>query len=231
MATVVLLLPVLIFSCKNIKIQSSPLSLFTCLNLSRFADFSSCMKINQPPVAISREGNPTVTLQCEQDHQYYHMYWYRRGTSRRMQRLAFSYGKGSSSTEAPFNTTKFIMSRPALLLSSLQIKSVRLADSAVYYCASSVAQWFRKPPQFDNNLRSNLKVVLTSLMFQHQLILPQALTLSKESPQCGFSVLKSIFFFNLMISKHIKCQKSSYADLYWCEAELHVYRRYSEDGP
>lgn len=180
MATIVLLLQVLIFSCKNIEIQFLLLSLCTSLNLSRFADFSSCVKIHQPPVVISREGNPTVTLQCEQDHQYYHMYWYRQGTSRAMQRLAFSYRKDSSSTEAPFNTSKFIMSRPALLMSSLQIKSVGVADSAVYYCASSVAQWFRKPQQFDNNLRSSLKVVLTSLMFQ--MILPRALPLLNVAP-------------------------------------------------
>lgn len=195
MATVVLFLPVLIFSCKNIKIQFLLLSLFTSLNLSRFADFSSCVKIHQPPVVISREESPSVTLQCEQDHQYYHMYWYRQGTSRGMQRLAFSYRKDSSSTEAPFNTSKFIMSRPALLMSSLQIKSVRVADSAVYYCTSSVAQWFRKPQQFNNNLRRNLKVVLTSLLFQHQRILPQALPLWKESPQCGSSVLQCFDFF------------------------------------
>lgn len=165
MATVVLFLPVLIFSCKNIKIQFLLLSLFTSLNLSCFADFSSCVKIHQPPVVFSREGSPSVTLQCEQDHQYYHMHWYRQGTSRGMQRLAFSYGKDSSSTEAPFNTSKFTMSRPALLMSSLQIKSVRVADSAVYYYTSSVAQWFQKSQQFNNNLRRNLKVVLTSLLF------------------------------------------------------------------
>lgn len=165
MATVVLLLPLLIFSRKNIKIQFLPLSLFTSLNLSRFADFSSCVRISQPPVVISHEGNPAVTLQCEQDHQNSYMYWYRQASGREMQRLAFSYGKDSSSTEAPFSTAKFVMSRPALLTSSLQIKSVQVADSAVYYCASSVAQWFWKPPQLNNNLRSNPPVVLASLMF------------------------------------------------------------------
>lgn len=128
------------------------LSLFTSLNLSGFADFSSCVKIYQPPFVISSEGKPSVTLRCEQDLQHDYMYWYRQSTSRGMQRLAFSYGKDTSSTDNPFNTTKFIMSRPALLKSSLQIQSVQVADSAVYYCASSVAHWFLKPQQPDNNL-------------------------------------------------------------------------------
>lgn len=111
---------------------------------------------------ISHEGTSTVILQCQQDQQYSYMYWYRQASSREMQRLAFSFGKDSSSTEAPFTTAKFIMSRPALPTSSLQIKSLQVADSAVYYCASSVAQWFRKPQQFNNNLRSNPTVVLAN---------------------------------------------------------------------
>lgn len=142
---------------------------------------------------------------------------------------AFPYRKDSSSTKAPFNTFKFIKSPPpALLMSSLQIKSVQVADSAVYYCPSGVAQWLRKHRQFDSQLRSDPKVVHTSLMFQYQTILPLALLLWDESPHCITSVLKSFFFFNLTISKHIKRQKSSHADLYWLEAELQVCNRLFE---
>eukprot|EP00066_Takifugu_rubripes_P030532 XP_011619798.1 PREDICTED: uncharacterized protein LOC105419809 [Takifugu rubripes] len=85
-------------------------------------NFSLCVNIFQPPFVISREGKAAVRIQCEQDHDHEHMYRYRPSPGRGMQRLAFSHGTGSLSTEAPANTTKFIMSRPAWLKSSLQMQ-------------------------------------------------------------------------------------------------------------
>ncbi|XP_014875909.1 uncharacterized protein LOC106938379 [Poecilia latipinna] len=113
---------------------------------------SVCVEILQPPFAISRENDPSVTLTCEQDDdQHYYMYWYRRRSSGGLQLVALSHGKDTWDVEPPFNKSRFAMRRPSVLNSALQIQRPGAADSAVYYCASRRAQRLRKPPLLNNN--------------------------------------------------------------------------------
>lgn len=82
-----------------------------------------------------------VTLKCNHDDgSYYYMYWYRQRSQGELILVAISVGKGNKEIVSPFTETKYIMQRPEIKESSLEIKNLTEEDSGIYFCASRIAQ-------------------------------------------------------------------------------------------
>ncbi|KAI7790305.1 hypothetical protein IRJ41_019305, partial [Triplophysa rosa] len=110
--------------------------------------------ITQKPALLGVTQGKEATLNCEHDDgSYYYMYWYKQRSSGEMlSLLAISFGKDTEETVAPFNKTKFKMTRPEIKESSLKIEGLLKEDSGVYFCASSIAQYYNSVKQLNNNL-------------------------------------------------------------------------------
>lgn len=94
-----------------------------------------------------------VTLDCQHDDTtHYYLYWYKQKTNGEMSLVAYSTNKGDEQIEKPFNNSKYKLTRPEMLKSSLEIKDLKSADSAIYFCATRYAQSHSSPSQQHNNL-------------------------------------------------------------------------------
>ena len=69
-----------------------------------------------------------------------------------MNLIAYSSGKDNAQKEKPFDGSKYTLTRPEVLKSSLEIKDLESGDSALYFCATSIAQWNSSASQQHNNL-------------------------------------------------------------------------------
>uniref|UniRef100_A0A672H9F3 Ig-like domain-containing protein n=1 Tax=Salarias fasciatus TaxID=181472 RepID=A0A672H9F3_SALFA len=113
-----------------------------------FASHSSVVaahgvKIHQPPFIISRRGNASATIHCEQDDSTYpFMYWYKQSSNARMKMITHSLGVDNGKQQLTDFNIKHTSERPSLLKFTLQIHSVDVGETAVYYCASSLVVLF-----------------------------------------------------------------------------------------
>ncbi|KAL1246841.1 hypothetical protein QQF64_034798 [Cirrhinus molitorella] len=108
-------------------------------------------QVSKTQLIIQRDKQ--VTLKCNHDDgSYYYMYWYRQRGQGELSLVAFSTGKDTVETVAPFTETKHVMKRPDIKESSLVIKNLAEEDSGIYFCASSIAQYLNLAKHLNNNL-------------------------------------------------------------------------------
>uniref|UniRef100_A0A3B1IM93 Ig-like domain-containing protein n=1 Tax=Astyanax mexicanus TaxID=7994 RepID=A0A3B1IM93_ASTMX len=104
---------------------------------------SDGVNIVQDPKISFVSQSSSVMLHCTQDKTNHNMMsWYRRRQDTQdLELLAFSVGKDNAKIEPPFDKAdKYIMTRPEVLKGTLQIEKLEAADSALYYCATSLTQ-------------------------------------------------------------------------------------------
>lgn len=127
----------------------------TCFTVGFFCCFTGA-EITQTPSLVVREDE-NATLKCSQNDDHNSMYWYLQQPGKAMQLIYYSYGetlnqKGDIS--AGFQANR--LNRAEFYL---DILSVKLNHSAIYFCASSL----------DTTLQSHLLSLHKPLPFQHLL--------------------------------------------------------------
>ncbi|KAG9268835.1 hypothetical protein AMEX_G17858 [Astyanax mexicanus] len=99
------------------------------------------LSITQDPTLIIKDYGDSVKAECwHNDSTYYYMYWYKQGILGQIELIALSIGKGMSQIAAPFNESKYSMTRVEVKHGILEIQKLEAEDSAVYFCAASRAQ-------------------------------------------------------------------------------------------
>ena len=92
---------------------------------------------DQETDVLRTEGEP-LTLKClyETSSQYVYLYWYRQYPNRALQYLLYrgarSYSGGTNTADDRFESTASTSS------TDLTVRELRLADTALYYCALRV---------------------------------------------------------------------------------------------
>lgn len=107
----------------------------------------------EPENSVTSLETNSLTLNCNiDDSSYTRMMWYRKQKNGTLELIGYSYGKGSTDIEKAFEKSKYTFSRPEVLKSTLEIKSLEIEDSATYFCATSIAQWWSSASKHYNNL-------------------------------------------------------------------------------
>ncbi|NXP36878.1 TVB61 protein, partial [Leiothrix lutea] len=97
--------------------------------------FGTRAEITQTPSLVVREDEK-VTLKCSQNDNHNSMYWYLQQPGKGMQLIYYSYGPNQK--EEGDIPAGFQVNRPNLPEFYLDILSVKLNHSAIYFCASSL---------------------------------------------------------------------------------------------
>lgn len=111
-------------------------------------------EITQTSSLVVREDEK-VTLKCSQNDNHNSMYWYLQHAGKAMQSIYYSYGPNQK--EKGDIPVGFQANRPNLTEFYLDILSVNLNHSAIYFCASSL----------NTTLQSHLLSLHKPLPFQH----------------------------------------------------------------
>ncbi|NXO81363.1 TVB61 protein, partial [Sitta europaea] len=97
--------------------------------------FETRAEITQTPSLVVREDE-NATLKCSQNDNHNSMYWYLQQPGKEMQMIYYSYGVNQK--QAGVIPTGFQVHRPNREEFYLDILSVKLNHSAIYFCASSL---------------------------------------------------------------------------------------------
>ncbi|CAM5081342.1 unnamed protein product, partial [Natator depressus] len=108
------------------------------LGFQLLADLCSGVTVTQKEKFIAIQNGSKGSIPCEHDDSsYYTVLWYQqKATERQLQLVAISVGVNSSDMEKEFQT-RYSVTRPATLNTSLTINPGMVEDTAVYFCAAS----------------------------------------------------------------------------------------------
>ncbi|NXN82341.1 TVB19 protein, partial [Bombycilla garrulus] len=97
--------------------------------------FGTRAEITQTPSLLVREDE-NVTLKCSQNNNHNSMYWYLQQPGKGMQSIYYSFAVDQNQKgDIPAG---FQVNRPNMAEFYLDILSVKLNHSAIYFCASSL---------------------------------------------------------------------------------------------